>query len=123
MSIKAKMATNQMMIDRLAAQSKVVEAAREHGIKDKAFSFTRRTLAIGSVFAVIVLPKLAALLAPETLVTVGYTEWQPGFWFLVDGSDEIKWRVATGLTITPLDTHFVSAVAGLYFGSSIVKNA
>jgi len=28
-----------------------------------------------------------------------------------------------GLVITPLDTHLVSAITGLYFGASMVKNA
>jgi len=27
----------------------------------------------------------------------------------------------TGMVITPLDTHLVSAIVGLYFGGSLVK--
>lgn len=123
MSLKTKAASHTQMVEALAARGRLVQDAREHGAKDKQFSFTRRVLAITSVGAVIVLPKLAALLWPEIPVTVGYTEFKPGFWFFTEGKDVIRWVTANGLTITPLDTHFVSAVAGLYFGASVVRNA
>jgi hypothetical protein len=35
----------------------------------------------------------------------------------------VEWKQLKGLVITPLDTHLVSAIVGLYFGASIVKNA
>lgn len=122
MSLKAKAQAHSQLMDKVGIEAKRQDAARTYGGKDEKFSFTRRTLAIMAVFSVIVLPKLAALwgLPP---VTVGYTEFDPGFWFFTEGKDVIKWITATGFVITPLDTHFCSAVAGLYFGSSTVRNA
>lgn len=121
-SLKAKKQQADIQLALLAKEKEMVDAARQFGAKNPGFSFTRRTLAIMSVFAVIVLPKLAALwgLPP---VTVGYTEFDPGFWFFTEGKDVIKWVTATGFVLTPLDTHFCAAVAGMYFGSSSVKNA
>ena len=38
------------------------------------------------------------------------------------GPDEaIKWKYAQGFVITPLDTHIVSAIVGLYFGAGFTK--
>jgi hypothetical protein len=121
-NLKAKAQSHQFMVERLSAERAATQDAREYGHKNQGFSFTRRTIAILAVFAVIVLPKLAALFG-DVGVTVGYTEFNPGFWFFTEGQEVIKWRVASGFVITPLDTHFLSAVAGLYFGSSVVKNA
>ena len=77
-----------------------------------------------AVFAVIVWPKAVAVFWPEIPVNVGYTEFNPGALFgLFEGSEEIKWQSLKGLVITPLDTHLLSAIVGLYFGASMVKNA
>lgn len=121
LKMKYKQAQQEWMIKGLAARSKAIQEAREY--KDKGFQFTRRLIALSSVFAIIVLPKLVAIWNPEVLVLVGYTEFNPGFWPFTDGADVIKWRPASGLVITPLDTHLVSAIVGLYFGASMVKNA
>ena len=86
------------------------------------FAYTRRLLAILAMLAIIVWPKVVAVFWPEVGVTVGYTEWNPGFLFF-EGSEQTQWRQLSGLVITPLDTHIMSAVVGLYFGASIVKNA
>lgn len=83
------------------------------------FQWTRRVIALSVVLSVIVLPKVAAVLLPGLPVTVGWTEWKGGFWPFISGQDVLTWHVARGLVITPLDTHLVSAVAGLYFGGSL----
>ena len=83
------------------------------------FQWTRRIIALTAVFSVLLLPKLVAVFKPELLVTVGWTEWNPGFLFF-DGNEETVWKTLQGLVLTPLDTHAVSLILGLYFGGSIV---
>jgi|TARA_R110000822_G_scaffold220439_7_gene354401 hypothetical protein len=120
-SQKSKQEAFQRAIDGLAAQSKATDLARRY--ENTGFQITRRIIALAAVFAVIVWPKIIAVFWPEIGVTVGYTEWKPGFLFLTEGSDTIKWQTLKGLVLTPLDTHLLSAIIGLYFGASMVKNA
>jgi hypothetical protein len=80
-------------------------------------------IALAAVFAVIVWPKLVVVFWPEIPVTVGYTEWNPGFLFLTEGKETTTWQSLSGLVLTPLDTHLLGAIVGLYFGASMVKNA
>jgi hypothetical protein len=119
-SIKSKQAQHEMTISALSAQAGVHKEAREYAAPG--FQFTRRIIAIAAVFAIIVWPKIVPVIWPEMSVMVGYTEWNPGFLFF-EGTDEIKWQAAKGLVLTPLDTHLMSAIIGLYFGASIAKNA
>ena len=59
---------------------------------------------------------------PEVGVYVVYTEVTVGFMNWLFGPDEvIKWKYAQGFVITPLDTHIVSAIVGLYFGAGFTK--
>jgi hypothetical protein len=96
--------------------------AREYGSKDKHFAWTRRIIALSAVTSIIVLPKLVAVWYPEVPVFVGYTEVQGGFWNFLFGPDkQIVWQSAQGFVITPLDTHIVSAIVGLYFGAGFAK--
>ena len=98
------------------------QEAREHGKTDVHFAWTRRIIALSAVFSIIVLPKVAALLYPEVNVIVGYTEMQGGFLNWLFGTTEaIEWKYAQGFVITPLDTHIVSAIVGLYFGAGFTK--
>ena len=98
------------------------QQAREHGKTDVHFAWTRRIIALSAVFSIIVLPKVAALLYPEVNVIVGYTEMQGGFLNWLFGTTEaIEWKYAQGFVITPLDTHIVSAIVGLYFGAGFTK--
>lgn len=116
-SMDAKRSQNEMMMQALGAQNAAWNDARNaHHL-----SFTRRTIAILSVLSIIVLPKVAALVWPDVQVTVGYTEFHPGFWFLTDGRNVVEWVTASGLTITPLDTNLVAAIVGLYFGHKVAK--
>ncbi len=75
-----------------------------------------------SVFSIIVLPKIIAVWAPEIAVVVGYTEVEGGLGGWLFGNQDVTvWREARGFVITPLDTHMVSAIVGLYFGAGFTK--
>tara|TARA_S200002703_G_scaffold22131_1_gene18821 strand:+ start:16471 stop:16911 length:441 start_codon:yes stop_codon:yes gene_type:complete len=119
-SMKAKQDAFQRAIDGLSAQSEATDLARRY--ENKGFQMTRRLIALAAVGSIIVWPKVVTVFWPEIQVTVGYTSWNPGFLFF-EGSEEVKWQVVKGLVLTPLDTHLLSAITGLYFGASIVKNA
>ena len=118
-SRKAKADEQKLLITRGEFQLKAIESARK--VKDKGFTFTRRVIALTSIFAIIVLPKLVAVYYPDVSVTVGYTNWQPGFWFFKEGREVFEWITFQGLVITQLDTNLVSAIIGMYFGGSLVK--
>jgi len=118
-SRKAKADEQKLLITRGEFQMKAIKAARE--VKDKGFAWTRRIIALVSVLAIVVLPKLVAVFYPDVDVTVGYTNWRPGFWFLVESRERFEWITFQGLVITQLDTNLVSAIIGMYFGGSLVK--
>jgi hypothetical protein len=72
--------------------------------------------------AIIVLPKLAPFIDPNLPIYVGYTETiQEGWWIFATDVDMTQWKPMSGLVITPLDTHVVSSIIGLYFGGSLVR--
>ena len=121
-AMKNKAEQQKMLMERANFNAKQVNAARDAGKTDSHFAWTRRLIALSSVFAIIVLPKLVAVWYPEVNVIVGYTEATGGFWNFMFGPDEaIKWKYAQGFVITPLDTHIVSASVGLYFGAGFTK--
>ena len=122
-SIKAKEAQQKMLMERANFNAQQVNIAREAGSKDKHFAWTRRLIALSAVFSIIVLPKLVAVWYPEVSVFVGYTEVQAGFLSGIfgGGTEMVKWQMAQGFVITPLDTHIVSAIVGLYFGAGFTK--
>ena len=123
-SIKAKEAQQKMLMERANFNAQQVNTAREAGSKDKHFAWTRRLIALSAVFSIIVLPKLVAVWYPEVSVFVGYTEVQSNFFadfFGAGGTEIVKWQMAQGFVITPLDTHIVSAIVGLYFGAGFTK--
>ena len=117
-SIKAKQAQQAMLMERAKFQQKAVQSAREY--ENAGFQWTRRIIALTAIFAIVVLPKVVAVFYPEISVTVGYTEFRPGFMFFSE-KEVLKWRAMQGLVITPLDTNLVGAIVGMYFGGSLVK--
>tara|TARA_R100000005_G_scaffold94061_1_gene71046 strand:- start:525 stop:965 length:441 start_codon:yes stop_codon:yes gene_type:complete len=119
-SRKAKMENEKLLITRGEFNLKATKAARNHGLKDKGFAWTRRIIALSSVFAIVVFPKLVAVYYPEVAVTVGYTQWNPGGLFR-SGREVFDWITFQGLVITQLDTNLVSAIIGMYFGGSLAK--
>lgn len=118
----AKEKQQEFLLKRGEARASYAADAREHGRKDTHFAWTRRLIALSSVFAIIVLPKLVAVWYPEVGVYVGYTEAQGGlFNWMFGPSEAVVWKYAQGFVITPLDTHIVSAIVGLYFGAGFTK--
>ncbi len=121
-SIKARQAQNEMLLERASFRAGAVDQAREAGLKNLHFAWTRRSIALMSVFSIIVLPKIIAVWAPEIAVVVGYTEVEGGLGGWLFGNQDVTvWREARGFVITPLDTHMVSAIVGLYFGAGFTK--
>ena len=111
-----------MLMQRAEFNRSSVADARDAGRTDTHFAWTRRLIALSAVFAIIVLPKLVAVWYPEVSVIVGYTEVQGGLFNLLFGAQEaVQWKAARGFVITPLDTHIVSAIVGLYFGAGFTK--
>jgi|TARA_R110000765_G_scaffold111867_4_gene203805 hypothetical protein len=120
-SRKAKAESQKLLITRGEFDMKSKKQSLDHGLKDKGFAWTRRIIALTSVFAIVLLPKLVAVYYPDVAVTVGYTNWNPGFLFFREGREVFEWVTFQGLVITQLDTNLVSAIIGMYFGGSLAK--
>ena len=118
-SRKAKQQEQMALITRGKFQLKAIESARN--VKNQGFQWTRRIIALLAVFSIVVFPKLVAVFYPDITVTVGYTEFRPGFWFFTSDEEVFKWVTFKGLVITQLDTNLVSAIIGMYFGGSLVR--
>ena len=120
-SRKAKAEEQKLLITRGEFEMKSKKQSLDHGLKDKGFAWTRRIIALTAIFAIVLLPKLVAVFYPMVDVTVGYTNWRPGFMFFREGREVFEWITFQGLVITQLDTNLVSAIIGMYFGGSLVK--
>ena len=117
---KDKAQEQQMLMARAGFQAKQFDKARD--VQDSFTKNTRRWIALMCVLAIIVLPKLAPFIDPSMPIYVGYTETiQQGFWIFASDMDMTQWKPMSGLVITPLDTHVVSSIIGLYFGGSLVR--
>jgi len=117
-SIKAKQEEQKMLLERADFQMKAVESARTY--ENKGFQFTRRIIALTAVFFIIAWPKLVPVLF-DTPVILTWTEFTQGFLFLIEKKEVLMDKSFLGLVITPLDTHLMSAIVGLYCGGSLVK--
>ena len=117
-NLKAKQAQQKMLLARGEFQVEAFKAAREYG--NEGFQWTRRIIAVLAVLSIVVLPKVAVIFFPDLAVTVGYTEFKPGFLFIPE-KEAMRWVEFYGLVITPLDTNLVAAIIGMYFGGSLVK--
>ena len=117
-SIKAKQEEQKMLMERANFQMKSIESARTY--ENKGFQWTRRIIALTAVFFIIAWPKLVPVLF-DVPVILTWTEFTNGFLFLVEKKEILLDREFLGLVITPLDTHLMSAIVGLYFGGSLVK--
>lgn len=108
-----------MMMQAMAKEASIIKEAREY--ENRGFQWTRRILAILITFAVILWPSIAPVFWPHIDVIIGYPEVTEKFlWW--GGEERIQWAFfSTAIVITPLQTHLMSAIAGLYFGSSTVK--
>ena len=117
---KDKADEQKMLMQRANFDAKQKDKARD--VQDSFTKNTRRWIALICVVAIIVLPKLAPFLSPDLPIYVGYTESvMQGWWIFASSTDITQWKPMTGLVITPLDTHVVSSIVGLYFGGSLVR--
>ena len=117
---KDKADEQRSLMARAGFQSKQFDKARN--VTDQFTKNTRRYIALMCVMAIIVLPKLAPFIDPSLNIYVGYTEAvSKGFWIFSSSTDMTLWKPLDGLVITPLDTHVVSSIIGLYFGGSLVR--
>ena len=117
-SIKAKQDEQKLLLARADNQMKHIDKAR--AFTDKGFTFTRRIIALSAVGAIIVWPKVVPVFF-DTSVWLTWTEFSRGFLFLVEKKEIVMDKEFFGVVITPLDTHLMSAIVGLYFGGSLVK--
>jgi hypothetical protein len=102
----------------MSAQAGIIDQARR--VTNPHFQWTRRAIALMAVFFIIAWPKIVAVFAPGIEVAYGYSEASKGFlWF--DGPMKLMWQNVHGLAITPLDTHMLAAIIGLYFGGSLAR--
>ena len=119
-SLKAKQQAHVALIERGNLQNEIFSRAREFK-GTKSFQFTKRLIALSCVGAIIIMPKVLPIFGIET--TIGWTQIESGFWFWSDDETKVVWHTVKGLALTPLDTHVVSSIIGMYFGASVVKNA
>ena len=105
-SIKAKQAEQKMLLARGKFQMESIEKARQYD--NKGFQWTRRIIALTAVFF-------------DVSVFLTWTELSRGFFFLIEQKELLVDRKFAGVVITPMDTHLMSAIVGLYLGGSLVK--
>ena len=117
-SIKAKQAEQKMLLARGKFQMAEIDKARRY--ENTGFQWTRRIIALSAVFAIIIWPKIVPVFF-DTSVWLTWTEFSRGFLFLIEKKEVVMDREFFGVVITPLDTHLMSAIVGLYFGGSLVK--
>lgn len=120
MKSKAKSDREAATLKALNASAEITKDAREHS--DKGFLITRRFIAISCTLAIVVLPLVVPFFTTGIPVMFGYTELNPGFWPFTSDIQEIIWRsVDQGIMITPFHTHMMSAITGMYFGTSLKR--
>ena len=117
-SIKAKQENQKMLLARANFQMKAIEKARTYD--NKGFQWTRRIIALVALLSIVVWPKFAPVFF-DTNVILTWTEFSRGFLFLIERKELVIDKEFAGIVITPLDTHLMSAIVGLYFGGSLVK--
>ena len=117
-SIKAKQDEQKMLLARSNNQMKHISEARTY--ENKGFQFTRRIIALTAVFFIIVWPKIVPVFF-DVSVFITWTEFSRGFLFLIEQKEMLVDRQYAGVVITPMDTHLMASIIGLYFGGSLVK--
>ena len=117
-SIKAKQEQQKLLMARAKFQMDEIDKARK--FDNKGFQWTRRIIALTAVFFIIVWPKIVPVLF-DTAVFITWTEFSRGFLFLIEQKEMLIDRKYAGVVITPMDTHLMASIIGLYFGGSLVK--
>ena len=124
MSLSAhnKQMQTQLLMAQVTKEQDGFRSAREGPKRGwQGFAWTRRTIALTTVFSVILLPKIAALMDNPPQVIYAWAEHTSGFLFF-PGHTVQHWTMMNGIVITPVDIHMTLAVAGVYLGASIVGN-
>ena len=117
-SIKAKQEEQKMLLARGKFQMEEIDKARRYD--NKGFQWTSSIIAFTAVFFIIAYPKIVPVFF-DTSVFLTWTEFTRGFLFLIEKKEIVMDKEFFGVVITPLDTHLMSAIIGLYFGGSLVK--
>ena len=108
------------LIQRAEINRASVDDARKHGGHFQ--SVTRRWMALLSVLSIIVLPKVVPLIDPSLQVHLMYLEEvKTGWWIFGSAIEVTRFQGVSGIIITTADTHFLSAIAGFYFGSACTR--
>jgi hypothetical protein len=109
-----------MMIAAMAQQQRAVSAAREHGLKDKQFAFTRRIIAFICVGCIVIIPFAAPFFDIPVVVSVTEKgEW--GIPFIWEQADKVLWKSIDGIALAPAYIHTLAAIVSFYFGSSAAR--
>lgn len=119
-TLEARRQERVFTLQALNAQAKIIDGARRY--ENRGFQWTRRTIALISVTFIVAFPKIVAVFFPEVAVNIGYTQMENGFLFFTSDQARVEWVAMHGLVITPLDTHLLSAIIGLYFGGSLTRS-
>lgn len=119
-NIDARREANQLALQAMQMRNDYATAAR--AFDAPGVQWTRRTIALMSAFSIIVVPKIVAIFWPEVPIHISHSEVSDGFLFFTSATEHLRWVALKGLVITPLDTHILSAIIGLYFGGSIMEN-
>lgn len=90
---------------------------RESYTTTSLLGWTASVLAIMGFFAVVVWPKIVAVMWPYVEVVYAHEAIDKGFMFFTSDVTNLKFQKLYGIVITPLDLHMISAICGLYFGS------
>ena len=118
--VKHKAEQQKMMIAGLQAQAKIVQQARVHGLKDKSFAWTRRSIALICVVAIVVVPFVAPFFNIPVLVSF-VKEGGFSLPFLWESTSQIEWHEIKGIPLAPMYLHTLAAIVGFYFGSSAAR--
>jgi hypothetical protein len=116
--LAAKREEKLLQLQVMSAQAKIISDARNCAVPS--VQWTRRVISLLAVFFIICFPKIVAVFFPHVPVIIGYTELQHAFFS--GATAHTVWQSAYGLTITPLDTHMLAAIIGLYFGGSLAQH-
>ena len=118
--VKAKAEQHKLMLSALNARHKVLQDVREHGKKDKHFSWTRRIIALICVGCIVVVPFAAPFF--DIPVMVSHVK-EGGFSipFIWQSPDIIEWQAVRGIALAPMYLHTLAAIVSFYFGSSAAR--
>ncbi len=117
---KAKAKQQEMMLQAMNQKAKIVDQARQHGLKDKNFAWTRRVIALICVITIVCVPFAAPFLGIPILVS----ETQEGGFsipFYLGVNNKRSVDRSTGHTTCTDVSSYTSSHSEFYFGSSAAR--